>query len=101
MTMDQQPTAQPTNRAAYQHAQYAARRQRQQQAPAVLLKPVLKPIPEKAAVQRAPWHFGDTGRTGCSRYGDDDWAISPENDRARFQPGGGSAFGKAQPAPVR
>lgn len=101
--MDQQPTQQP-DRAAYlrdyQRTYMQARRARQAPEP-VPLVPILKPEPEKRATQRAPWHFGDKGRTGCSRYGDDDWTLTPENDPARFQPGGGSAFGKARPAPVR
>ena len=65
------------------------------------LRAIPKPEPEKRATQRPPWHFGDTGRVGGVRFGDDDWYIPADRDPAMAQPGGGSPRGRSHPAPIR
>lgn len=83
-------------RAEYQRDWQKAYRARQQPpAPAVALAPVIKPEPEKRAVQRPPWHVG-MHRAGGTRFGDDDWTITPENDPLILA---GGSFGKSHPAP--
>jgi len=107
MTMQ---TATPTrDRAAYQRAYYESRHPQQETVPppvaapapvAPLRVPLLrltKPTPERRAVARPPWHQGDPRPVnGCTRYGDDDWPISPAQDAAM-----GIRFGRSTPALVK
>ena len=117
-------TATPTrDRAAYMRAYYEKQRAREAFASpqpdaerdvgafappevieAIRVAPLAMPLvrvpkrePERRAVSRPPWHWGDPRPVnGCTRHGDDDWPISPEQDAAM-----GIRFGRSTPAPVK